>query len=495
MKYLVLYLVAVLLCFGPHPAHAAQHTPPVQPGPDDFAYSLSLPEAREQGIYQLALPESVYLHSAFADGRDIRVFNAAGEPVPQSIRTAQPPAERREQSRSVPFFPLCSPDAGADPHDFSLEVRTREDGSIIRVERGAQTAAQKESCWHLLDLTRMEQPVSELEIVWQADGQQLVGIVLESSTDLHKWQPLATGTLAQLEYSGRSIRQNRIALPPASRRPSYVRLRCPDCSGPLHLQEVLARHSSASPPAGLHWLNLAAVQVQTGSEGRDYFFTAPAALQAQSARLRLTEENSIGQVELASRPDSKSEWELQSRSLVYAVQANGLRLENPDIPLDSRQGPFWRLRVASENMENRQAGGKKAPAPGLTLALGWRPGILVFLAKGPAPYTLAYGKADMAAEALTQNDLLLQVLEQSGTQANPQSIQAGEERKRQGEAALQLNAARAASLPWPRIGLWLMLGAGVALLAFMAKKLYQELAGNETGRQNKSSQDDDTRAG
>jgi hypothetical protein len=453
----------------------------MQPGPDDFAYNLSLPEAREQGLYQFVLPESVYLHSAFADGRDIRVFNAAGEPVPQNIRPAQPLAEPRHKSRSVPFFPLCSPDTITDPHDFALEVRTREDGSIIRVERGAQAPDQQESCMYLLDLTQVDKPVEALEPAWRADDRQIVDIVLESSTDLNTWRPLAAGSLAQLEYGGRSIRQNRIALPPSSRRPPpYVRLHCPDRTRPLHLREVRALHGSPVPPVELQWLNLAAEEHVVTAEGREYFFTAPAALRAKSARLRLAEENSIAQVELASRPDNTSEWRVHSRGPVYSVRIKGLHLQNPDIPLDSRPGRFWRLRLTGEN---RQAADKETPAPGL--ALGRRPDTLVFLAKGAAPYTLAYGKADMAADALTQNDLLLQVLAASEAELRPQPIRTGEEHRRQGEAALQPVKA---PLPWQRIGLWLVLGAGVVLLAFMAKKLHRELAENEKDRENTTGQ-------
>jgi len=59
------------------------------PGLHDFAYGIKVAVPKGTPIAALSLPEQVYKNTHRADLGDVRVFNAAGEPVPHMLRYAR----------------------------------------------------------------------------------------------------------------------------------------------------------------------------------------------------------------------------------------------------------------------------------------------------------------------------------------------------------------------------------------------------------------------
>ncbi|MBA1146565.1 DUF3999 family protein, partial [Ectothiorhodospiraceae bacterium WFHF3C12] len=104
--------------------------------------------------------------------------------------------------------------------------------------------------------------------------------------------------------------------------------------------------------------------------------------------------------------------------------------------------------------------------------LGRQPQRLYFVAQGPGPYTLAFGSAAQA-RTLPKEELgegLLRTAEEDEVAA----ATAGQRVELGGPSRLQPGPG---SLPWTRILLWAVLLAAVAVLAFMAWRLYKQIGG------------------
>jgi hypothetical protein len=74
----------------------------VAEAPADFAFGVPLETSGPQALFQVELPPAVYEGVVRADLADLRVFNAAGEPVPHAflprpvaVHEKQPPCRCR----------------------------------------------------------------------------------------------------------------------------------------------------------------------------------------------------------------------------------------------------------------------------------------------------------------------------------------------------------------------------------------------------------------
>src|SRR6185503_20864554 len=92
-------------------------------------------------LHRVAIPQAVYESAAFADLRDLRVFNGAGEVVPYAFRPVERTSERPAPV-ALPIFPFQGPrDASADELDLSFD-RTGQRVSVKLSSRVAKGGPQ-----------------------------------------------------------------------------------------------------------------------------------------------------------------------------------------------------------------------------------------------------------------------------------------------------------------------------------------------------------------
>jgi hypothetical protein len=107
-------------------------------------------------------------------------------------------------------------------------------------------------------------------------------------------------------------------------------------------------------------------------------------------------------------------------------------------------------------------------AAGLVLEFAWQPRVLLFLARGPAPYTLFYGNAQAQPGGVPADTLLAGVRPAGGgaPAVSPASL---------GSPVVAGGVGRlvppAPPLPWKRWILWGVLVVGALLLLAMAWRL------------------------
>ncbi len=108
------------------------------------------------------------------------------------------------------------------------------------------------------------------------------------------------------------------------------------------------------------------------------------------------------------------------------------------------------------------------PSAAPVLRLGYRPGSVVFLAQGRAPYLLVAGSANAGDAQATLEPMLAALRERNGAHWQPIAASLGEGRVRAGEAAYQPAAPKR---DWKNLVLWAVLVAGALAVAGFAFSL------------------------
>jgi hypothetical protein len=162
---------------------------------------------------------------------------------------------------------------------------------------------------------------------------------------------------------------------------------------------------------------------------------------------------------------------------VYRLQRDGATVTSPDLQVPPSADRQWLVRV------DPRGGG--LGAGGVALELGWIPHELVFAARGEAPFILAFGDSRARPEALPVATVVPGYKKDEELTARRATI---------GEVTLARPSKGFLSDPaaWIRAAfesgdartwlLWLVLGAGVLAVAWMALRLLRELGGKAPPR-------------
>jgi hypothetical protein len=511
-------------------AGAAMHVCAAE-GLSDFMVRLEIKAQDKASWYQADVPVSVRWHAKHFDLRDLRVFNADGEPLPFALTTSSAQLVRDRREAAARFFPLYALNIESEP-DVTLggSVRVRRDvrGNVeIEALPGTHTPAvrkqQKVLRGWLVDASAADFPLERLELDW-APGEQegFFRFSIEASDDLEHWNPWGGGQLVRLNFDGQSILQREISLP--GRKARYLRLIWEDAqTAPGVRGARVSGEVAHTGEALLAWSPPIAGEPVPGEE-REFVWHLPSSLSPQRVRVVLEEDNVLAPVVFYGRnvqpaapesarsgegggktdPNVRSDrrrlrdvvrgsrhtpqrteaklspsetpWQPLANGVLYRLPENqGKQMEN-ELDLPSFPVNQLRLRV------DQRGGGLGRSAPRIELAL--RNSELTFLARGNAPYWLAVGNADARAA-----DLPLGTLIPGGIAQAQRTGQLG--RAHILEGGLIANApdpvpqlapdASTGSASPPQIDeskrtvLWAVLTAGVLLLAAMAYSLARSM--------------------
>lgn len=425
-----------------------------------FAYGMRLDVAGKDALYETPLPLAAYQGSISGNLDDLGVLNGEGEIVPFMVR--RPPAEiaAARETRTLPMFPLPG-DPDRKLAGLSLQVRKDRTGSIVNVTTDGAVSTRKVVAY-LLDASLLDRPVAALEVELQplAEGT-VIKITVESSNDLEHWTTMVAGaTIIRLRYGDRSLERRSIELEPV--RAKYFRLSSPDSFGMPQLKGVIARLAASTVEAPRQWIAVtAAVKNQKPDE---YSFDTTGHMPVDRIRINLPQDNTLVNATFYSRADVGSPWIPRQSSLLYRLRIKGMEVTGPDIALPPSTDRYWQMRV-----EHSGGGlGKGTPQ----LRFGWVPEKLVFVARGNAPFTLAYGSARVKIDSRQGDALLSRFSELQKDKAVTRIATTGPQMVLGGAAVL-----RPGITPqnWKSAVLWAALGLGVALLAWMAIRLYKQL--------------------
>ncbi len=427
---------------------------------DDFAYGIPLDLAGGAPLYGLSVPFVVYQGVVRPNLGDLRVLNGAGEVVPYHL--SRPPAHEESDPavEAVRFFAMTSEEA-ARPGELRLRLEGFDGTARIDVDR----PSSEETTTYLIDAGDESKPVRTVRLEWEPTGETfIVDARLESSDDLTHWRSTgARGSLAQLRRDSETITRNELAAGGASER--YLRLTTPRGSFPFEIRRVEIERAPETTPTELTWVDVRAVAPSESDSVEGWLFESPGALPVSRIRVAPRTENSLSRVRILARPndDEDTGWRQRGQGRIYRFRVAGALVESTELGVSPATAErFWKLAV------ERRGLGSDPP----TIALGYRPHLLTFLARGDGPFLLAYGSGRV--RAATDGSLAHLTDEQGNALPVSSGVELGPPHELVGPAALVVDAKR----DWGRWILWGVLGMASLVLVLMARSLLKQMSEN-----------------
>ena len=362
---------------------------------DHFAQRFALDLGGNAAYYTLTLPDTVYAASQRTDLGDVRVFNGAGEPVPYSLdgRRAAAPAPTL---RAVKWFALPTPDAAAP--SAALGVTIASDGSLRAAPAAKAAGAAAGTQADLIDLGRLDGSADALQVHLGNDSYQ-GRVSVDASANLRDWQALPDAQLLKVGHGGDTLTQERIALD--GLRVRYVRLHWLDRAPQIASIDVEVQPgdtaATANASAPRQWRE--GVAATPGAAAGEYLFDTGGAYPVDRLRLNLPQPNTVARVSIYSRPDAQTPWRELTQATLYRLHGASGEQMNPPLEVEPDSDREWRVSVDMRN------GGLGAGA--LTVAVGWRPAVLTFVARGEAPFTLGVGNGALTSVAAKREDIVI----------------------------------------------------------------------------------------
>lgn len=454
MIFLLSVLITVLSVL-PAAARQAQ--------PADFAYAVPVTITGDNALNRFPLPETVYRAVTRNDLSDMCMFNGANEPIPFRIQQPHTISLQSNETRTLPFFPLSGSQEAIDK-TLDLQIRKDAHGALIRMSEN-RTARKQLPAAYLIDASGLHTPIAALVLHSDSRQGEFVSTArLEGSNNLNDWQLLTDGaTIIRLRYGSNTLQQQVIPL--ESPRYAYYRLSVVGSTIPLvtHIEGVVTQSGRYRLS---HWIETSPVLRQ--SHQGEYQFDTGGSMPVSQVRLRLPQQNTLAKVSFYSRRQPGDPWRMVGQALVYRLVIKGHEVQNGEIPLTPTTDRYRLMRVALEG------GGLGNGNP--TVQWGWQPALVLFVARGNAPYAMAYGNG-RGIGCTQQSDELFSGLSATGaeqviTDAVPgkQYALAGERAKRDplgpdnGKTAL----------------LWTLLVLAVIILGGMAFTLIGQLSSRKT---------------
>ncbi|MGM0595248.1 MAG: DUF3999 domain-containing protein [Pseudomonadota bacterium] len=463
MNLRIALLLLLLLPLGLSAQHRVDH--PL--APRDFAYGLPLEVDGDGALYRLELPAVVYRHTARRDLGDMRVFNGYNEVVPHLLQTTAQPQTVVDTSEPLPYFPLYGVEREGDTQ---VHIATDSEGAVVDFwQRGVEPLEQLPVERYLVDLTALEHPLSRLLLSWDESSEPLLfPVQVEYSNDLGSWQRLSgSHTLAALDHQGQRLLQRAIVLP--ALQANYLRLSWPPGEKGIALREVRAEVQRGAGERSRQWLTLSPEAEE--APPHVYTFRAGGHFPVDRVQVSLPQANTVVQARLYSRPVPEVGWRLRHSGPLYRLEREGYTLRNDAIAVGEVSDGYWRLEIEPEG------GGLGRGQP--QLGLGWVPHQLYFVARGEAPFSLAFGAARVAPFQEELVPLMQSIRQKREGEGFIKTARAGSFHELGGQRRLE---PKPPPLPWERWLLWGVLLVGVAVLALMVRSLMRQMGSD--GRTN-----------
>jgi hypothetical protein len=428
-----------------------------------FAYGFPVEIRKEAPFQELILPLELYQTVVRPDLEDCAVLHSGGKPVPHALRASrQTPSS--QLSKPLPFFPI----GASNMHEagrVSLHFRKAPDGTILDLQSEGEPRARGRTVAYLLDASSVEDSYSAIQLKLDPAGAPgLVRAHLEGSQDLDAWSTLARAfSLGRLAHQGMTLERDQLEIRPGRYR--YLRLTWEGDGEPLPLLEARVLLSKHEEPDLHQWMSLR-TEVSQDPTPR-YLLDTRGVMPVDRLHVRFPGTNVVVPVKVYSRGAEDRPWRYRAQSTIYRLMVEGTVLSGETVPLDGIiQDRYWKLEA------DPPSGRSMAPGE-VEVALGWIPHRLVFLAQGTPPYTLAFGSGRIHVKPYPLQGLLEQAADRAGSRAVTASAELGPRVVLGGEEKLRPPPV---PFPWKRWVLWGSLLAGVALMGWMAARLYRQLA-------------------
>ena len=431
----------------------------------DFARQWPLQLSRpDAGAYRVPLDASVYQAAHWRDLRDVRVLDADGKPVASAVYPAATPLPGPLRTVALQWFELpVAAMSGSD--DLSVAVQRDASGRVVSVRNtvtASNVAGAVDPVW-LIDVGDDAGKLRALELEWaNANAVLDLGYRLEASDDLRGWQVLDPQVrLVQLRNQSRELRNNRIKVETGLR---YLRLVPLQHGGAPQVAAMRGEVADRAVADDWQWQEL---QASAGGNGKDgYLYRLQGRFPVQRLDVAMPANSAVGWV-VSSRDEDRAP--ANDDAPTWQVLAQGWNTWNlSEAGEQQRSAPLETSGTIDDRQWRLQAEPGALPAAAPVLRLGYRPGSVVFLAQGRAPYQLVAGSANVEPTQATLEPMLAALRSRNGEHWQPVAAALGTASERAGMAAYQPTQT---PRDWKNLLLWTVLVAGALAVAGFAVSL------------------------
>lgn len=429
------------------------------PGPEAYAYRFPVEIERPAEYLAVEVPIALYRSVSDPTLRDVGVYNAGGQAVPRMLRQEREVAQELERETALGMVPLYG-ELEVSQERLRLLMQTNEAGTTLQFDSQVPEPANPELQLRavIVDLRDHEEAFSSLAFSWSATTPGFIGRVqVDDSDDLQGWRRLATGTLADLEFEGTRIDQDRVELDRAA--DDFLRITWYDMPGDWRLESVRGIRRERGPEQQREWLELA--PLERSEDGREFVFHIGGYPPIDRINLLLPGGNVVVRASVESRNDAESSWRHTHQGLFYQVTRSDNAITSEPAKLAIHRAAQWRVRIQSGQVEGP-----------VHLHVGWRPERLLFLAQGEAPFTVAAGRAQDRLEGFPQQRLfgdsaIFTMLEDAGAGGTATLAE-----RQLAAGAMVMEGAR--TWTWRTVLVWIGLILAVLFVGWLAWSLLRE---------------------
>lgn len=441
------------------------------PKPEDFAYGVEVLVEDDHAFKTISLPDHFYEHIGRQDGKDLRIFNADGVPLTFTFRIKD---EGREITRmqGLPLFPIYG-ESTNDLEDLSLKVERTRSGTIIDIKTDGERNQTENVIAYIIDNSdsnekKSRDPIYQLEFNWTEPEYGFInGIRLEQSSDLRHWRNLVNDeSLSKLSYQGEVLGKHTVDI--GKIVDNFIRISWRE-NLPFKLTDVIARYRWTQSERELHWQTIKNLEYidnvdKNSIEYGAVFFSTKRHAPVQRFTFDFGGTNKFYRGSIYSRADSKSDWTDHGRFLQYRLKMPGGVVQSPALHLPAVRDSEWLLKLETPKLA------RSSVLP--VVKMGWYPERLTFLVQGRPPYTLAYGNPRVKPADTDLSILLNGLTDEQKKEIVNDNTGLSAQRPLGGVSKLEPEAPR---FPWRTALLWLVLVAGVLIMAKMAVSLFKQM--------------------
>ena len=303
---------------------------------ESYALRLPLAAAPDAAVQRLPLPPQVLVALQNADYRDLRIFNAAGQPVPFALAAVRTASAQQRQHQALMAYPILGPATAPGPaglDGLSLRIEEQQGRRVVQVQAApgapgtassAPTAAQQ-VLGTLFDTRAVTAPAVSLALDAVLPPGQPVRLQLAQSRDLQHWQPLAQTVVYRAPDAAEGAAQlgsSVLALPGISLKDQYLRLGwSPVQGGATEPVEVRGATLSTSTLGAAPERPRAELQPVAFTDAHTLRFTLPFATPVAALDIRPHGLNELVPVRVLGRSDANANaqqaWQPLARAVVY----------------------------------------------------------------------------------------------------------------------------------------------------------------------------------
>jgi hypothetical protein len=439
-----------------------------------YAIRIPVAAAPDAPLQRLLLPAEALVRLQSAGYADLRLFNAAGQPVPMALAQVPTTNSTEEQQVKLAAYPILgnATAAAAGLEGLSLRIEERQGRRVVQLNTGGSTtttagaASQQKVLGALLDARAATLPAVRLTLDAELPVGQPITFNVQASKDLKSWRYLADTVLYRADASApaASLGDSSLALSMAELKDHYLRITWGGADVTLRGATLVTSRSTATRE------RISATMAPPAMAGpRELSFALPFATPIAALKITPKDGNVLVPIRVLGRNDRNQPWSLLATTVVYRLSTAGKEQTSGPVELQGAS-----VREVKIEADAKTPGFASAP----DIVLQFEPAQLVFLASGQGPFTLAAGLAGPAGAAAAFLPMSSLIPGYKASQENALPLAKADVSKAEGGAGVAgpLVAAQAPGdgIPTRTLVLWGILLAGALALGAMAWVLMKQ---------------------